>query len=302
MEPFPSAESTPTLAAIAADRRCGAAEVAESLIAWGEVWAGGAPDDPEDVSREILAVARAQSALAPVLRIANDYLQALERVEDLEEAALRRAIGSAAGRWRSRLSAAREALTLHVRRALEGVSTVYTYSSSSTIRRALHAHAASGRWFRVVCSESRPGMEGAVLAVALAEKGIPVLLGTDVWLLGAIEDEGVLLLGADALLPARWVNKTGSRLLAERARARGVRVVVAADTSKWLPGALAALPRSYGRDPAEIVEQPPAGLEIANPYFEEIPYGELDRLITERGPTRPKDLGLGEVHIARALR
>ena len=302
MTAFHRAETIPTLASIAGDRRRGAVEVAETLLAWAEGWADGSPGTPEEVIEDLVRVARAQAALAPVLRIANDYLDVMERLEGVAEPGHRRSVGNAADRWRKRLAAAAEALTLHVRRALEGVSTVYTYSSSSTIQRALEAHAAAGAWFRVVCSEGRPGMEGVRLATSLAERGIPVRLGTDVWLLSALEEEGVVLLGADALLPTNWVNKLGTRILAERARAKGIRVVIAADTSKWLPGALASLPRSYERDPAEIAVRPPAPLEVANPYFEEIPYSELDLLITERGPTRPKDLWIGEVPVARALR
>jgi translation initiation factor eIF-2B subunit delta len=294
-------QTAPSLAAIAGDRRRGASEVGEALLTWGEAWSGGAPGTVEEVRQLLVEVARSQAALAPVLRIANDFLDVLERLEGIE-AGHRRSIGNAAGRWRRRLAAAAESLILHVRRALEGVSLVYTYSASSTIQRALEAHASTGRWFRVVCSEGRPGLEGVGLAAALAERGIPVQLGSDVWLLSRLEEEGIVLVGADALLPTHWVNKLGTRLLCERARVRGSRVIVAADTSKWLPGALAALPRSYDRDPAEIAERSSPSLEISNPYFEEIPYAELDQLITERGPTRPKDLWIGEVSVARSLR
>jgi translation initiation factor 2B subunit (eIF-2B alpha/beta/delta family) len=291
-----------SLADIAADRRGGAAEVAERLLAWGEAWGEGAPGAPDDVTASLVELARAQAALAPVLRIANDYLDALERLGGMAETSQRRVVGNAAHRWRERLALAGEALTLHVRRALAGASTVYTYSASSTIERALEAHAAAGHWFRVVVSEASPGREGVALAISLAERGVRVRLGTDAWLMGSLEDEGVVLVGADALLPARWVNKLGTRLLADRGRARGLRVVVAADTSKWLPAALAALPRSYERDPAELVAEPaPAALEVVNPYFEEIPYSELDVLVTERGPTRPKDLGTGDISVAKAL-
>ncbi|HUP00678.1 MAG TPA: hypothetical protein VM737_04050 [Gemmatimonadota bacterium] len=290
------------LAEIAADRRRGAAEIAEKLLAWGDGWVGGGGETPDVARTALAAVARSQAALAPVLRVANDFLVELERREGTDEVAARRGVAVLAERWRRRLAAAAEALGLHLRRALEGVSTVYTYSASSTVRRALEAHYTAGHWFRVLVSEGRPGGEGARMAAALAEKGVPVRLGVDVWLLGAIEDEGAFLVGADALLPTRWVNKLGTAPLAARARDRGVAVVVAADTSKWLPPALAALPRVYDRDPAEIVYRPPPSLEAVNPYFEEIPYAALDRLITERGITRPQDLRVGDVPVARALR
>ena len=294
-------EGSDTLSEIVADRRRGAAEIAEKLLAWGEAWETGSGSIDEAMAA-LASVARGQAALAPVLRIANDFLVELERREGTDEEAARRGVAALAERWRQRLAAAAEALGLHLKRALEGVSTIYTYSASSTVRRVLESHYAAGHWFRVVLSEARPGGEGARLAAALAEKGVPVRLGVDVWLPGAMEEEGTFVVGADALLPTRWVNKLGTVALAARARERGIGVVVAADTSKWLPPALAALPRMYDRDPAEIVYRPPPSLEAVNPYFEEIAYTALDRLITERGVTRPQDLRVGDVPVARALR
>lgn len=286
---------------IADDRRRGAAEIADKLITWAETWGDEGGEPIPDVAVDLETVARSQSALAPVLRVANDLLAAIERRIDDEEEAVREAVAMVAIGWRKRLASAAESIGIHVRRALEPISTVYTYSASSTIRHALLAHHAAGEWFQVVMSEARPGGEGARLAASLAERGIPVRIGTDAWMWSAFEEEGVFLVGADALLSIGWVNKIGTAALASRAREREVEVVVAADTSKWLPPALAALPRLYDRDPAELVFRPAPTLEARNVYFEEIPYAALDRLITERGVTRPDDLRSGDVTIAKAL-
>lgn len=291
------------LEALAADRRRGAAEIARSLLGWCEAWGGSNGPHHRQVAGELTRIARSQAAMAPILRIANDLLLEIERREDAgDDGSVRRGVGKAAGAWRRRLTAAAESLGLHLRRALEGASTIYTYSASSTVRSALHAHHVAGNWFRVVLSEARPGNEGSALARELAERGVPVRFGTDAWLWNAMEDEGMFVVGADGLLSMRWINKIGTAALAERARANGVPVVVAADTSKWLPPALASIPRNYDRDPAELVAGPPKAMEVANPYFEEIPYTSIDHLITERGPTRPRDLRSGEIAVARALR
>lgn len=291
-----------TLAEIAADRESGAAEVADDLLSWCEAWAEGAGGTPGEVAKELAGLARSQSALAPVLRIANDLLVALDLREDTEESASRAALGELAVGWRKRLRAAAESVGLHLRRSLEGVSTVYTYSASSTVSRALEAHAKAGNWFKVVCSESRPGGEGSRMAMALAEAGVPVRIGIDMWLLDTFEEEGNFIVGADALMPTAWVNKLGTGALAQRARDKGVPVVVVADTSKWLPTALAIMPRLYDRDPDEIIADRPKSLSVENPYFEEIPYDRVDRLITERGVTRPTDLRSGDVPVATVLR
>lgn len=297
----------PSLEAIAHDRRRGASEVAESLLGSVERWANSVPDaggvSAVELHASLTRLAKAQAALAPVLRISNDLLVELERREGDEEASIRSGVAKVAGRWRSRLGSAAASLALHVRRAIGDADTITTYSASGTIRSALEAHAAAGEWFTVAVGEGRPGQEGTEMAKALAGREIPVRLGTDAWLLSTgLEEGGIVLVGADALLPDRWVNKIGTAVLARAADDRGVPVVCAADTSKFLPAALAALPRSYDRDPAEIVSEPPAALEVENPYFEEIPYDLLDRLVTERGPTRPRDLRIGEIPVAGALR
>lgn len=298
--------SAAALDALAGDRRRGAAEIATGLLDWGEAWGEDETGDgagSDEAAAALARLARSQAVLAPVLRIANDFLLELERREGADTDAARRAVARSAGAWRGRLAAAKEALALHVRRAVGGASTIYTYSASSTVRNAIEAHYSAGNWFRLVVSEARPGNEGAALARRLAERGVPVRLGTDVWLWSALEEgEGVLVVGADALMSARWVNKIGTAALAERARAVGVEVVVAADTSKWLPPALAALPRTYERDPGEIALRPPASLEVTNPCFEEIEYEKIDHLVTERGPTRPRDLRSGEIPVAGLLR
>ena len=298
----PAEPAWDALEAIAADVSGGASEVARALLAWGESWSAGAPGTAREALVGLERLARRQAALAPVLRIANDMLVEFDRLDPGDEATLRGAAGRIAARWRVRLDEAQHTLRLHLRRALGSAPAIYTYSASSTVQGAIEDHFASGAWFRVVVSESRPGCEGTRLATALAARGIPVALGTDAWLWGAIEEEGLLVLGADTLLPAGWVNKRGSRALSLRARERGVTVVCAADTGKFLPPALATLPRSYERDPVEILADPPPSLAIANPYFEEIEWEALDVLVTERGPTRPRDLRSGDIPVARTLR
>ena len=290
------------LETVAGDLSGGASAVARVLLAWGEAWSAGAQGTAREVAVGLERVARRQAALAPVLRIANDMLVEIERRDPEDEEALRGGVGKAASRWRERLDAAQGALRLHLRRAFGSASAIYTYSASSTVQGAIEDHYAAGAWFRVVVSESRPGNEGTRLATALTALGIPVTLGTDAWLWGAIEEEGLLIFGADTLLPTAWVNKIGTGALAARARDRGVVVACAADTSKFLPSALAALPRSWERDPVEIVSDPAPSLTIVNPYFEEVGWEALDVLVTERGPTRPRDLRSGDIPVARALR
>lgn len=301
-KPKPRAGAWEVLEAVSEDVSGGASDVARSLLAWGEAWSSGAPGTPREVLVGLERVARRQAALAPVLRIANDLLVESERRDLADESALRSGMGKAVAHWRERLASARDALRLHLRRALGSAPVLYTYSASSTVRGAIEDHFAAGAWFRVVVSESRPGNEGTRLAAALAERGIPVRLGTDAWLWSAIEDEGLLVVGADMLLPTGWVNKIGTRTLATRAREASVGVICSADTSKFLPPALAALPRSYERDRREILSEAPASLEVENPYFEEIGWDSLDLLVTERGPTRPRDLRSGDIPVARALR
>lgn len=192
---------------------------------------------------------------------------------------------------RGLLAVVRRAATLVKPRSL-----VLTYSSSTVVRLALWGAMAVGRSFEVVCSESRPVQEGVALARRLSDLGISVHLVVDAALTEWVKEADLLLLGADAILPAIVVNKVGTEPLLRAARHAGVPAYILADSSKWLPGPLARFWWVRDEDPTQLLRPIPANVQVHNRYFGASALSLATGVVWEGGVARP-----GEVnrHIAR---
>lgn len=162
---------------------------------------------------------------------------------------------------------------------IEEGALVATYSRSGTVERAIREAAARGKRFRVLLSEARPEREGAMLAAEMGSLGIPCVLTADASLAMLLSRASVLLLGADAVTPRGFLNKSGSYPLLLAARELNVPAYVLAARAKFLdpqPGTL-GLPLHPGESVAEMA--PP--VEVVNAPFEEVPHSLVRGYVTE---------------------
>jgi translation initiation factor 2B subunit (eIF-2B alpha/beta/delta family) len=127
----------------------------------------------------------------------------------------------------------------------------------------------------------------------LAGAKIPVLFLTDAGLSARIEEAWMFITGADAVLSGGFINKVGTRMLTSRALEAGRQVWVLADTTKFVPEAIASkLIRPWLRigkpgPRVEVWKRPPAGVFVLNTYFERAPFFPSVRVLTERGWMTP---------------
>ena len=158
-----------------------------------------------------------------------------------------------------------------------------TISASSSVQVAIDSLRAAGHDVRVSCSESRPGLEGRRLAEALASAGLPVRLFTDAAIAHALDDADVVLVGADAIGPDGFINKSGTRMLAAAAAMRGLPFHVVASRDKLTSPAL--WPRIAMTDaaPDEVWDTPPSGVTVRNPYFERTPLDLVTTVVSDLG-------------------
>jgi len=185
-----------------------------------------------------------------------------------------------------------QGLRATVRRAAALVrpgSLVLTYSNSTAVRMSLWQAMAAGRRFEVVCSESRPMGEGVALARRLAALGIPVHLSADAALAEWVEVAGLVLLGADAILPDVVINKVGTEPILHAARRAGVPAYVLADSSKWLAPLLARFWRVREEAPEEIARLGVPNLRVHNRYFGMSALGLVTGVVWEGGISRPRE-------------
>jgi len=155
-------------------------------------------------------------------------------------------------------------------------SVILTYSRSSTVSKILQGCKSKG--IRVICSESRPKYEGRKLARELENKGIDVVFTTDTALASFIDKADMILIGADAILENRIVNKAGTSLLITYASEKGKEIYIAASSYKAFPFVFIK-----EENEKEIWKNAPDGIKIKNFYFDVADASHVDYFVTERG-------------------
>jgi translation initiation factor 2B subunit (eIF-2B alpha/beta/delta family) len=157
-----------------------------------------------------------------------------------------------------------------------------TISSSRSVLTVVNA-IRPVRDVRVLCSESRPALEGRALAARLASQGIPVTCFSDAAIGHALPGADAVLVGADAIGPEWFLNKSGTRMLAAAAQQHGIPVYVAATRDKFVSQSVGAHLVIREGAAAEIWDAPPAGVEVRNPYFESTPLDLVTMIISDVG-------------------
>lgn len=168
-----------------------------------------------------------------------------------------------------------------------------TWSYSSAVVAAVERLAGRGP-VTVLCGEGRPRGEGRRLAVRLVAAGARVTLTTDAAVTARLAGAMAVVVGADAVTPAGWINKVGTGALAAIARREGVPVYVLASRDKFRrdPG-LRDEALAVTGELAELGEAPGLGVEMANPTFEWIPLDAADLFLTDAGPVPAAAIGAG---------
>lgn len=116
------------------------------------------------------------------------------------------------------------------RRRLAGIpadSEILTHSASSTVRATV-----AGLPIRLLVTASEPGGEGRRFAAELGARCLE-----DDEAPAAAADAAAVLVGADAVGADAFVNKVGTRVIAEAAQRAGTSLFVVAESYKWLPSA-----------------------------------------------------------------
>ena len=162
---------------------------------------------------------------------------------------------------------------------LETGAKVLTYSRSSTILASFLEAKARGKDFLVYLTESRPGMEGLTLARELSGVGIKVVMGTDSALAGFVQECDLIVMGADAVGPERFYNKTGTLGLALLSRALGKPFYLSVSRDKLLTQEGMSYYRVTEMPGEEIISPVPEGVTVVNRYFEAVPVGLVTRMV-----------------------
>lgn len=177
---------------------------------------------------------KAKPSIAPLFNIANTILLQIERgpsgVDLLHESLME--LHEMERRSGLRITE----LSLE---NIEGDSFM-TISYSSTVAHVLRSMA-KNRDIRVIVAEALPGGEGRQFARQLSGYNMDVELIHDSTVFARMGDVQAVLVGADSVTISGVVNKVGTRVLAEAARAFGIKAYAVCGWSKISPVALSDL-------------------------------------------------------------
>ncbi len=169
----------------------------------------------------------------------------------------------------------------------ENMYTIMTHCHSSVVTGILIEAKRQGKKFTVINTQTQPRLQGRKTANELLEAGIKVIHVVDSAMRYIVKffKVDVIIIGADSITSEGTVlNKIGSRLLALVAREASVPFYVASPLLKYSPQtSFGILEKIEMRDPKEVWENPPKGIEILNPAFETVSRRYIDGLITEAG-------------------
>lgn len=287
------------------DNRSGASEIteraAECLIAFLDNFEGRTHQDfVKELQGVGLEITRAQPAMAPLFNLVNSVLLTAEETRDLK--ACRVAVKEKARDFMRTLEKGWKAMADFAVDLVRESSTILVHSYSATLYRILLALQDQRRGFSVICTESRPLLEGVTLARRLAEKDIPVRLVVDAAAFQLLQQVDLVFVGADTISPAGVINKIGTRGLAMAAQCQDVPFYVLAGTEKCLPMDDHVKLEREMRPRDEILEGDEP-IKVLNFYFDRTPLDLVSGVVTERGVVEARGLQeyFGNLKIHRVL-
>lgn len=272
---------------IAKDRRSGAQEIAKDCVATFENYAEelSASRSLVSMSADLQAAAdrllSGQPSMAPVLRICNDVLLAIEDAPTGEEAVGR--LQTVTADLSNRIAVSRKRLTEEFLKVTADMPTFVTLSYSSAIATGLKAAGSDGIRLNVTVLESRPQMEGRRLATVAANAGHQVKFAIDSAAYAVLQETDGWITGADALLVDGVVNKIGTAPLAAAATQMGKKGFVIADSMKIWPAVIGFPP--FARFAVDQVwKEHTDRIKVENDLFERTPWAMITGVIFDHGP------------------
>jgi ribose 1,5-bisphosphate isomerase len=156
---------------------------------------------------------------------------------------------------------------------------IYTHCHSTNVVKALIYAKEHGKSIHVYNTETRPLFQGRITAKELANANIPVTHFVDSAFNLAIAKSDILLLGADAILKDKVINKIGSDAIAELAYLHKKPLYIVADSWKYASKNVPIEERDF----KEVWAKAPKHIKVKDPAFSSIDKKYVKKIISELG-------------------
>jgi translation initiation factor 2B subunit (eIF-2B alpha/beta/delta family) len=281
------------VASIKDDLTSGAAEIALRAIAiLQNVFEEGKNLPPDKLKAKLAEVCAAlvacQPAMAPVFQLCNRVLLAVTSA--VNTAQIIEQGNQCLSEFETHLCASAEQIANYAFELIPYGELVFAYSFSSTVLSTLLHARTNGKVFKVVCTESRPSMEGRKLAAQLAAGGIEVVHTFDTAAALVLSECAIAFMGADVISKSGLVNKVGSFMLACTCKELGVPLFSLAGTEKIVSQERLLEFEKHERPGYEVWDTTAQGIQVLNLQFELVPFSMISGLVTEEGVLRQSDI------------
>lgn len=230
------------------------------------------------------ALVRAQPLMALIYNRTHRLLQFIQSIprEEKDIKRIKEYVLQELFRIREQHLKKQKAITRLGARLILDQHVILTHSASSIVESILLEARRMKKRFRLICTESRPRLEGTELARKMARAGIKTRLIPDADITRAVNDAHFILTGTDRVTENSFINKTGSGAIGIVAKELNKPYYVALDSDKIL------LKRTYPTrfrsvHETEFLKDEVPNLTVQNIYFEEISLDYLQKIICETG-------------------
>jgi len=226
----------------------------------------------------------------PLMRNAVKWI--INRVEDSDERSvetLATLVTSSSRSFQKKLEGSIELIAeIGARRIRDGM-VILTHCHSSTLTRLLTKAKKTGKNFEVICTETRPALQGRITAREMIELGIKTTMIIDSAARSFMNVADMIFVGADALTSeGNVINKIGTSSIALLAYESRTPFYVVSELLKFDPTTLCG---DYEiieeRSPLEIWAEAPENLIIRNPAFDVTRREYIHGIICEEGIIPP---------------
>ena len=133
--------------------------------------------------------------------------------------------------------------------------TFLLHSNSKTVVSAFEELYLSTPEFKIFQTQALPDKEGIIQAKLLMQLGLDVAIIEDDPPTTILEQTDILVTGADLIMETEFINKAGTRLLAEKIRAHGKPFIVLADQRKFTSAKSKTLPSTFEFIPIGLISE-----------------------------------------------
>jgi ribose 1,5-bisphosphate isomerase len=229
----------------------------------------------------------------PLMRNAVKWI--INRVEDSDErsvTALAALVSSSSKSFQKNLEASKEHIAEIGAKRIRDGSVILTHCHSSTVTRLLSKAKEDGKNFEVICTETRPALQGRITAKELVALGVKTTMIVDSAARAFMNDVDLVIVGADALTSeGNVVNKIGTSAIALLAYEARKPFYVVSELLKFDPATLCGdYEKIEERSPTEVWMEAPEKLIIRNLAFDVTRRDYIHGVICEEGIIPPHSI------------